>query len=147
MDRACAARLASSFMTVAHRGEELVTRFYALLFARHPELRPLFPASLHERKNAMLASLVRLAKSLHAVPADGRPDSAFAETPLLFGVGIEGKEAACDVFVELLGSISGASWTPPLAQDWRELVMRLDEDGAQVYAESGRDGYSGLSWA
>ncbi|MCG3129638.1 MAG: hypothetical protein FLDDKLPJ_00372 [Phycisphaerae bacterium] len=145
MDRACAARLASSFMNVAHRGEELVTRFYALLFARRPELRPLFPASLHERKNAMLASLVRLVKSLHAVPAGGRPDSAFTGTPILFGVGIDGKEAACDVFVELLGSISGASWTPQLARDWRELVMRLDEDAVGVYAESGRGERSGLS--
>ena len=58
MDSAMIERLETSFNLLAPRGPELVDRFYAHLFSKHPALRPMFPAEMNEDKNKLLASLV-----------------------------------------------------------------------------------------
>ena len=50
MDEQFIRRIEDSFNLLAPRGEELVDRFYANLFARNPELRPLFPPDMKNQK-------------------------------------------------------------------------------------------------
>ena len=50
-------RIESSFNLLAPRGEELVDRFYANLFARHPEVRSLIPPEMKSQKGKLLSSL------------------------------------------------------------------------------------------
>ena len=57
--------LETSFDLVAPRGEELVDRFYAKLFAAAPAVRPLFAhTDLRRQKAMLLGTLVLLRKSL-----------------------------------------------------------------------------------
>ena len=64
MDQAVIERLESSFNLLAPRAEELVDRFYANLFAKHPEFRSMFPDDMAEQKKKLLASLVLVVHNL-----------------------------------------------------------------------------------
>ena len=57
-------RLEGSFESIAHRGPELVDRFYANLFARHPAVRAMFPPDMAGQKKKLLASLALVVKNL-----------------------------------------------------------------------------------
>ena len=62
--------LETSFDLIAPRGDELMDRFYARLFAAAPAVRPLFAGTDLRRQKAMLLSaLVLLRKSLRDLDA------------------------------------------------------------------------------
>ena len=64
MDNAVIERLEASFNLLAPRGEELVERFYANLFAKNPAVRPMFPSDMAEQKKKLLASIVLVIQNL-----------------------------------------------------------------------------------
>lgn len=57
-------RLEQSFKLLAPRGPELMDRFYAHLFSKHPAVRPMFPDDMREQKNKLLASLVLVIENI-----------------------------------------------------------------------------------
>ena len=57
--------LEKSFAALAPHGDELVNRFYAELFRRHPGVKPLFAhVNLASQKRKLLAALVLVVRSL-----------------------------------------------------------------------------------
>ena len=115
-------RIENSFKLLAPRGEELMDRFYANLFARHPELRPLFPADMKSQKSKLLAALVLVVKSLRD------PDNLRAA---LLGLGARHEEIGTreehypvvrDTLVDVMGQIAGTAWSSQLHDDWTAAI-------------------------
>ncbi|WP_315903630.1 globin domain-containing protein [Streptomyces rhizosphaerihabitans] len=49
---------------VAHIADKVTSYFYALLFVRHPELRPLFPAAMDAQRDRLLKALLTAAEHI-----------------------------------------------------------------------------------
>lgn len=115
-------RIEDSFKLLAPRGEELVDRFYANLFARHPAVRPLFPAEMKSQESMLLAALVLAVKSLRD------PDNLRAA---LLGLGARHEEIGMreehypvvrDTLVDVMGQMAGDAWTSQLNDDWTAAI-------------------------
>ena len=80
--------LESSFAALAPRGDELVSRFYARLFAEHPEVRSMFPAEMVDQEKKLLGALALVVKSARKLDTIapmlvklGRKHSEFGAAP------------------------------------------------------------------
>lgn len=118
MDEQVIRRIEESFNLLAPRGEELVDRFYANLFARNPELRPLFPPDMKNQKGKLLASLVLVVKNLR------KPETLRAA---LLDLGARHEEIGTrhehypvvrDTLLDVMGQIAGDDWSNQLNSDW-----------------------------
>jgi len=118
MEEALIQRLQKSFNLLAPRGPELVDRFYAHLFAKHPGLRELFPDDMSGQKKKLLASLVlviqnlRNAERLRPALLDlGRRHAGYKAEPGHY-------PAVRDTLVQVMGEMASEQWNNQLTADW-----------------------------
>jgi hemoglobin-like flavoprotein len=133
--------LRHSFALVVERQPRLTSRFYEILFARHPEARPLFGSGSTEKQAAMLQ------EALVAV-MDHLEDASWLEQTL---AGLGSKHAGYGVTDEMYGwvgssllatlaEVAGDAWTPELERAWSDAygaIAGLMRNGARK-AASGR---------
>jgi hemoglobin-like flavoprotein len=133
--------LRHSFALVVERQPRLTSRFYEILFARHPEARPLFGSGSTEKQAAMLQ------EALVAV-MDHLEDASWLEQTL---AGLGSKHADYGVTDEMYGwvgssllatlaEVAGDAWTPELERAWYDAygaIAGLMRNGARK-AASGR---------
>lgn len=110
----------TSFELVEPRAEELAKHFYAVLFARAPETRDLFPANMEIQRSRLLRALV------HVVQMVDRPAEL---TPFLqqlgrdhrkFGVIARHYNAVGYALLTAIAREAGPAWTSPIANAWTE---------------------------
>jgi hemoglobin-like flavoprotein/pimeloyl-ACP methyl ester carboxylesterase len=102
-------------------------RFYARLFDHHPELRPLFPATLRDQA-IKLADALRLAVSLLRDPPTLEATIAeLGARHVLYGVDESQLDHVRDTLVELLGEVEGERMTEALLDAWVWTWGRLDQ--------------------
>lgn len=140
MDEQSIRRIEDSFNLLAPRGEELVDRFYANLFARNRELRPLFPPDMKDQKGKLLASLVLVVKNLR------NPETLRSA---LLDLGARHEEIGArhehypvvrDTLVDVMGQIAGDAWTNQLNSDWAaalDFVASVMIEGQKAAATAG----------
>ena len=107
------------------RTRDLGTRFYALLFTQHSELRQLFPADvaiLAEHFTAMLELVIAHLGHVTAVDTQLRDLGA---RHLRYGAQPHHYEIARDVLVTTLKEASGSDWNEELSGDWRQAINML----------------------
>ena len=105
--------LRSSFALVVERQPRLTSRFYEILFARHPEARPLFGSGSTEKQAAMLQ------EALVAV-MDHLEDASWLEQTL---AGLGSKHAEYGVTDEMYGWVGGsllATLAEVAGEDWND---------------------------
>jgi NAD(P)H-flavin reductase/hemoglobin-like flavoprotein len=127
----------TSFELVEPVADELAKHFYAVLFARAPETRDLFPANMEIQRSRLLRALV------HVVQMVDRPAEL---TPFLQQLGRDHRKFGViarhynAVGVALLSAIqhyAGPAWTPQVASAWTEAygvvsnAMRVAAEGEQ----------------
>lgn len=101
-------------------------RFYARLFEKHPELRPLFPGTLREQA-LKLADALRLAVSLLRDPPTLEATLAeLGARHVLYGVEEHQLDHVRDTLVELLGETEAELMTDELLEAWVWTWGRLD---------------------
>lgn len=101
-------------------------RFYARLFARHGELRPLFPADLRDQA-AKLSDALRLAVALlRDPPALEQTLRELGRRHVLYGVVPIHLDHVRDTLVELLGEVEGAAMDAELLDAWVWTWGRFD---------------------
>ena len=126
--------LETSFDLVAPRGEELIDRFYAKLFAAAPAVRPLFAhTDLRRQKAMLLATLVLLRKSLRDLDAILPKLRALGARHVAYGAEPEHYPVVGQVLIESMADVGGATWRPEYSTAWAaafDVVAGAMLDGA-----------------
>ena len=139
MDEAVIERLERSLAILAPRGEEVVARFYAHVFATHPRMQRLFPIEMAQEKRKLLKALVLVVKSLRrpdvlptALTELGRRHTHWDTTAEHFPI-------FCDALVSVMADVAGDRWNDQFTQDWTtllELAASAVLEGHQVEARA-----------
>lgn len=127
VDRDLIGRLEASFAVLQPRSTELAERFYAKIFAAHPQLRSMFP-------DDMAAQNVKLVKSLEMVidglkhPAAVRSRLAeLGTTHTTKGVKPEHYPIVCRFMLETMGELGGSAWTEEVRGDWALALEQISK--------------------
>ena len=122
IDESTIQRLESSFNLLAPRGEELVDRFYANLFSKHPAVRPLFPANMAQQKSKLLASLVLVMKNLRDPNKLAGPLAEMGQRHEEYEAKTEHYPAVRDTLVAVMADMAGDAWNDQLTSDWNGAI-------------------------
>lgn len=120
--------LRESFEALRPRADEVVARFYSVLFERHPEIQPLFArTNMTEQRKKFFETLDRIVQHLE------KPDAVLSDLLLLgnshvdYGVKPEQYGPVCDCLVEAMKTESGQAWTPAVEKAWRDAYAAVAE--------------------
>ena len=118
--------LEESFAALAPHGAALVHRFYEELFARYPEVKPLFAkTSVAEQEKKLLSALVLVVNSLRKpgvlVPALTR----LGEKHYQFGAKPEHYTAVSETLLDVMAEFAGELWTDEVHGAWREALKTV----------------------
>jgi len=111
--------LRTSFDLVLERNPNLTARFYDVLFARHPEVKPLFVRTGRQEQEAMLAqALVSVMDHLEDAPwlaqtlgALGERHTGYGVTPIMY-------DWVGDALIATLAESAGRDWTQEMNKQW-----------------------------
>lgn len=122
---------------VAAQDPDLMVRFYARLFQRHPVLRPMFDGRLSAMHSGwVLRAIYRLLCQVDEAPASVRNDlRALGVRHLGYGVTEEMYAWVGEAFVDTLAETLGPSWTPRVELAWQEaygLASAIMVEGAEI---------------
>lgn len=118
--------LETSLALVDTPDDGLTKRFYAILFERHPSVRPLFPEEMH-RDTARQAKMLRSA----VISVVDHLDDPVWLTETLgelgarhagWGVQAEMYDAVTECMVAAMAEIGGAEWTQYMSDAWVEAL-------------------------
>ena len=111
--------LETSFDLIAPRGDELMDRFYANLFAAAPSVRPLFAGTDMRRQKAMLLSaLVLLRKSLRDLERIDPTLRALGERHVAYGAQPEHYPVVGSALITAMAEVAGDAWRPEYEHAW-----------------------------
>ena len=105
--------LESSFDLLAPRGEELVDTFYERLFARAPEVRPLFGTDLRRQRTMLLRALVLVRSSLRDLDSILPTLRSLGARHVGYGARPEHYPVVAEVLIESMAALAGRSWRRP----------------------------------
>jgi len=120
-------RIERSFNTLAPRGEELVDRFYANLFAKNPGVRPMFPANMGEQKKKLLGSLVLVVRNLRSSDKLREALMQMGARHVEYGTKPEHYPIVRDTLLDVMGQVAGDAWSEQLASDWKTAIDFVSE--------------------
>ena len=118
MNEATIERLENSFALLVPRGEEMVARFYAQLFAAHPPLRQLFPLDMSQQKRKLLAVLAMVVKSLRSPERLRETLLELGRRHAGYGATAEHYPVVRDTLVGVMSEVAGDRWNEQLTLDW-----------------------------
>jgi len=124
----------SSFKAIADQGEEIVSRFYAELFKRYPDVKPLFAnVPISEQKKKLLASLQLVVDNV-------RKPEKLTETLKILGAkhqaygAIEAHyDAVAEVLLDVLKEYAGRQWTREVADAWSTALVTIKNAMLSAY--------------
>jgi methyl-accepting chemotaxis protein len=127
--------LETSFDLVAPRGDEVVDRFYARLFASEPGVALLFAETdLRRQKKKLLASLVLLRKSLRDLGAIVPKLRELGARHYGYGARDVHYPVVGQALIASMAEIAGDAWRPEYERAWVDafvLVSAAMLDGAE----------------
>jgi hemoglobin-like flavoprotein len=128
--------LRSSFELVIERQPELTTRFYAILFERYPQLKPMFGRNSAGTQAQMLTSaLAAVIEHLEDAPWLSQTLGAMGKKHVEYGVTDEMYGFVGASLLAALAEAAGADWSPELEQAWTAAygaIAGLMQDGARA---------------
>jgi methyl-accepting chemotaxis protein len=134
MDSQMIERLEKTFNLLAPRGQELVDRFYANLFANNPGVRPMFPQAMTEQKKKLLASLVLVMQHIRTPEKLRGPLQEMGARHVNYGTQPDHYPIVRDALVGVMAQMAGDAWTDQYANDWNtalDLVASIMIVGAE----------------
>jgi methyl-accepting chemotaxis protein len=134
--------LKTSFDLVAPRGGDLMTVFYARLFAVAPAVRPLFAATDLERQKTMLLDvLVLLRRSLDDLPGIAPTLRRLGARHVAYGARPEHYPVVGEVLIASMAEIAGPAWRPEYERAWSAafgIVAGAMLEGARAVVQESR---------
>jgi hemoglobin-like flavoprotein len=111
--------LRSSFDLVVERSPQLTTRFYEILFARYPQVKPLFGRNTTTHQAQMLTSaLCAVIEHLEDAPWLTETLGAMGKKHIDYGVTDEMYDYVGASLLAALAEAAGPDWTPELQEAW-----------------------------
>ena len=118
--------LRSSFDLVISRQPQITPRFYEILFARYPQVRPLFGRNAQTAQQQMLQeALVAVMDHLEDASWLSQTLRAMGAKHLDYGVDDSMYAWVGDSLLATLAEAAGEAWTPELAQAWTDAYATL----------------------
>jgi hemoglobin-like flavoprotein len=118
--------LRDSFESLRPQGDEMVEKFYSILFTRHPDIKKMFAQTdMVAQRKKFFDTLDELIKHLE------QPDKTLSDLLILgnshvdYGVRAEQYPIVCDALVEAMKTVAGKNWTPTLDQAWRQAYDKV----------------------
>lgn len=111
--------LRASFNALAPRAPELVDRFYAILFERHPRLKPLFAhVNMGEQKKHLVQALALLVANLEKADMLRSYLGGLGAKHVRYGVRDEHYDAVGESLLAAMAETAGPIWTDELQREW-----------------------------
>ncbi len=127
--------LESSFNALAPQADALVGRFYEELFARYPQVRPLFRNTTPEsQKKKLIAALVLVVENLRKPEVLAKALAEMGARHQAYGAVAEHYGAVRDTLLDVMAEFAGDLWTDEVRAAWT--------DALNVIAEAMLGGYS-----
>lgn len=123
-DQGVIERLERSFQTLKRHDRQLAERFYARLFASHPELRPMFPADMTAQMHKLMDTLTMVFENLRAPQSFREVIRNLGMRHVAYGTKLEHYPIICEQLVAAMAEILGPQWSMELQADWT-CAMRL----------------------
>lgn len=135
-------RIRSSYDALETGAAGLVERFYAMLFDRHPDIRPLFPKEMARQAQHLQAAIALVVRNLDRLDILEEPLKQLGARHAAYGVRSEHYKIVRDTMLDALAATAGPAWTPQLAADWRhaleEVSAAMLRGAAEVAYEAAR---------
>ncbi|WP_455221192.1 chemotaxis protein CheW [Kaarinaea lacus] len=118
--------LEASFSKLAPRGEELVHRFYEELFARYPDVQPLFAhLSMKEQETKLLAALKLVVGNLRNPAQLTETLQNLGKRHKGYGANASLYQAVGNTLIDVLKEVSGSHWTEEVNQAWTNALHSI----------------------
>jgi hemoglobin-like flavoprotein len=98
--------------------EPFAAAFYTKLFARHPDVRPLFPEDTREQADKLAAELRRIVAALQAPARFEKQVRTLGERHVRYGAEPAHYDAVGAVLLETFADQLGERFTPELREAW-----------------------------
>jgi len=118
-------RLHRNLLAVVARGDAFTEAFYARLFRRRPELRPLFAHGLEEAGCRLRAKLALLTSPVADAAEVACEIARLGRLHAALGLREADYALAAACLVESLAEVSGASWSEELEREWTLALRAL----------------------
>jgi hemoglobin-like flavoprotein len=111
--------LRTSFEMLRPKAQTLVDRFYAILFQRHPRLKPLFAhVAMPEQKGKLIQALAFVVANLEKPDTLTEVLSGMGERHRGYGVTDEMYDAVGESLLAAMAEVAGPDWSPTLRDAW-----------------------------
>ncbi|MEU7137252.1 globin domain-containing protein [Streptomyces sp. NPDC046261] len=124
-------------MVEPHAGE-ITVYFYAILFARYPEVRPMFPQGMDPQRDRLLRALLRIVDLVDDAENLVRFCGNLGRDHRKFGTLAAHFPAVGECLLATLARYAGSAWTPEIAAAWTKaygivahvMISAAEEDEA-----------------
>ncbi|WP_328319824.1 globin domain-containing protein [Streptomyces sp. NBC_00388] len=131
-----AALIRASLEVVEPQVEEVAVYFYAILFARYPAVRELFPANMDVQRDRLLRALLRIVELVDDPESLTRFCSHLGRDHRKFGTQSAHYPAVGECLLDALARFAGPAWNQDIAGAWTRaytavadiMVRAADED-------------------
>ena len=114
--------LETSLALVDTPDDGLTTRFYALLFERHPSVRPLFSEDLGRQARMLRSAIVSVVDHLDDPVWLTETLGDLGARHASWGVVAPMYDAVTECMVAAMAEIGGTRWTPQMTDAWIEAL-------------------------
>lgn len=122
MDETTVELLEKSFNLLAPRGPELVDRFYAHLFAKNPQVRPLFPQEMGEQKKKLLASIQLVMANVRKPDALFEPLQDMGRRHVYYKTEPAHYPVVRDTLISVMSDMAGDAWNDDFQRAWTDAL-------------------------
>lgn len=110
--------LRASFELVIDRRPDLTLRFYEILFARHPGLRPLFRSDRRGQAKMLAAAIAAVLDHLDDAAWLAATLGELGARHVAYGVTVAMYDQVGDALLATLAEVAAEAWTPEVAAQW-----------------------------
>ncbi|MEU1404240.1 globin domain-containing protein [Streptomyces sp. NPDC005728] len=112
---------------IAPVADKVTSYFYALLFVRHPELRPLFPAAMDTQRDRLLKALLTAAEHVDNTPVLVDYLQNLGRGHRKYGTRAEHYPAVGECLIGALSKYAAALWNPETEAAWVRVYTTISQ--------------------
>ena len=115
--------LEQTFAALAPQGEALVKRFYAELFERYPDVKPMFAnTTVAEQEKKLLAALQLVVNSLRKPEVLANALTQLGAKHHEYGARLEHYTAVAETLLDVMAEFAGVLWTSDVHTAWSKAL-------------------------